>query len=109
MESRWVCCGYRHRCAIPIFYILVIQLIGFEGERKLILLTSTFDVLSEAPLYVEEFGEGKSYFFVSMLFPQPNLLRHYQIPQSTLDGVLSKPNSTDLWENLLRRQHRKLN
>lgn len=30
-----------------------------QGERKLIILTSTFDVLSENPLYVEEFGEGK--------------------------------------------------
>jgi len=89
--------------------MLVNQLIGFEGERKLILLTSTFDVLSEAPLYVEEFGEGKSYSFISTLFPQPNLLRHYQIPQSTLDGVLSKLNSMDLLGNLQRRRHLKSN
>ena len=31
------------------------------GERKLIILTSTFDVLSERPIYVEEFGEGMSH------------------------------------------------
>lgn len=28
------------------------------GEEKLIIMTSTFDVLSEAPLHTNEFGEG---------------------------------------------------
>ena len=28
------------------------------GDNKLMLMTSTFDVLSEAPLHTEEYGEG---------------------------------------------------
>ena len=31
------------------------------GEENLLLMTSTFDVLSEAPLNTEDFGEGKLY------------------------------------------------
>ena len=28
------------------------------GESKLVLMSSTFDVISEAPLHTDEFGEG---------------------------------------------------
>lgn len=44
----------------PIYFGLkhVLSTVHLAGERKLIILTSTFDVLSERPIYVEEFGEG---------------------------------------------------
>ena len=38
-------------------YRLLIWLI--TGDGKLILMTSTFDILFEAPLNTEEFGEGR--------------------------------------------------
>ena len=34
-------------------------LTGIAGDNKLILMTSTFDVLSEAPLHTDDYGEGK--------------------------------------------------
>lgn len=34
-------------------------LTGIPGDNKLMLMTSTFDVLSEVPLHTEEYGEGK--------------------------------------------------
>jgi elongator complex protein 1 len=33
-------------------------LTGISGDNKLMLMTSTFDVLSETPLHTEEYGEG---------------------------------------------------
>lgn len=43
---------------------LVIVLLGIPsysqhvGDEKLILMTSTFDVLTESPLHPDDFGEG---------------------------------------------------
>lgn len=34
-------------------------LTGITGDNKLMLTTSTFDVLSEGPLHTDEHGEGK--------------------------------------------------
>jgi elongator complex protein 1 len=44
-----------------------------KGEHKLILLTSSFDVLSEKPLHIEDFGEGKLPHFLQV-FPRTELL-----------------------------------
>jgi hypothetical protein len=43
-----------------ILLVYMTSLTQLQDEYKLILMTSTFDVLSEIPLHAAEFGEGQS-------------------------------------------------
>ena len=72
-----------------------------KGEHKLILLTSLFDVLSEKPLHVEDFGEGT----LPRLFPDPICWGFHQMHRLTSVGALSKLNSMAPLERLLLKHH----
>jgi len=68
-----------------------------SGERKLILLSTTFDVLSEKPLETAEFGEGME----STSLESPTDVAQMRLSMS--DGDPNKPNFTVRSERL---QHR---
>lgn len=61
-------------------------------DTDVIVMTSTFDVLSEVPIETNEFGEGMFGFQSYKAFNDGVMI---QMLQSMSVGVQKKPNSTD--------------